>query len=51
MQQVIDSFPQLAWVGDVICDEVGIVQFFGSNDCIVIGIVGFTKGSEVCKPG
>ena len=51
MQQVVDSFPQLAWVGDVICDEVGIVQFFGSNDCIVISVVGFAKGGEVCEAG
>ena len=26
-----------------------MVQFFGSNDCIMVGVVGFTKGSEVCK--
>ena len=49
MQQVVDSFPQLAWIRDVFCDLVGMVQFFGSNDGIMIDIVGFAKGSEVCK--
>lgn len=47
MQQVVDSLPELTWVGDVISNEVGMVQFFGSNDCVMVGIVGFTKGSEV----
>ena len=39
----------MAWVGDVICDEVGMVHFLGSDDGILVGVVSFTEGSEVCR--
>jgi hypothetical protein len=37
VKQTIYSFPELAGVGAVGSDELGVVQSFGSKDGLVIG--------------
>ena len=36
------------WRG-LVNDDVGMVQFLGSDDGVLVGVVGFTEGSEVCR--